>query len=268
MVHLQPPSELPSSSHCGDGWGSPCWCSDADCLLNPSTIIPSLQTTISEENHEWGACDLWTLFSKPPQGCYFTPAIITLDFGSVSLMFLLSVINTNKKQLRKTAFAREADLRGPMAHQGGQAWCQESETVGNTADTSGGRWRNMNADVEHIFLSFIGLRSYPKRWYSPQRSGSSSLVERFWKFPLRHSHSAKSSQVNYQNQLRGTLQDGTLPEWAMRGEADSVPSSIRTEDHGLSDLKQKCVPFAPWQTEAWNLVDRAGLAWVWRKSPL
>lgn len=44
-----------------------------------------------------------------------------------------------KKQLRKTALAREADLRGPMAHQEGQAWCQESEAAGNTAGKSGGR---------------------------------------------------------------------------------------------------------------------------------
>lgn len=95
-----------------------------------------------------------------------------------------------------------------------------------------------------IFPSFMWLRSYPKRWYHPQRSGSFSLVEPFWKFPLRHSHDAKSSQINYQNQLRGTLQDGTVPEWAMRSEADSVPSSIRAEDHWLSDLRQKCVPFA------------------------
>lgn len=53
IVHLQPPSELPSSPYCeGDGWGSPCWCSDAGCLLNPSTIIPGLQTTISEGKQE------------------------------------------------------------------------------------------------------------------------------------------------------------------------------------------------------------------------
>lgn len=155
-----------------------------------------------------------------------------------------------------------------MTHQGGQAWCQEAEAASNTAGKSGGRWRNMDADVEHIFLSFMGLRSYPKRWSYPQRSGSSSLPEPFWKFHVRHSHGAKSSQVNYQNQLRGTLQDGTLSEWPMRGEADSVLSSIRTEDHGLSDLKQKCVSFASWQTEAWNLVNRAGLAWVLRKNPL
>lgn len=84
-----------------------------------------------------GLLDL--LFQTTPEGCFYVLAILTLDLGSVLLTFLLSVINTNKKQLRKTALAREADLRGPMAHQEGQVWRQESEVAGNTAGKSGGR---------------------------------------------------------------------------------------------------------------------------------